>query len=49
MNDLMRPALYDAHNKVENLSELGKKVNFHIVGPICESSDVFTRNVLPLN
>jgi len=46
MNDLMRPALYDAQHKVQNLSEIGKEVNYHIVGPICESSDVFGRNVL---
>ena len=49
MNDLMRPALYDAHHKIIPLkktkiqnSKSAKK--WDIVGPICESSDTFARN-----
>ncbi|KAF1720719.1 bifunctional aspartate kinase/diaminopimelate decarboxylase [Pseudoxanthomonas wuyuanensis] len=43
MNALMRPALYDAWHDVANLSRLddGAEELFDVVGPICESSDVF--------
>ncbi len=45
MNDLIRPALYDAHHTVENLSHRGGEETYDVVGPICESSDVFGRDV----
>ncbi|MCF0176071.1 MAG: diaminopimelate decarboxylase [Bacteroidales bacterium] len=44
MNDLIRPALYQAYHKVENLSgaERGDAdETFDVVGPVCESSDVW--------
>lgn len=43
MNALIRPALYDAWHDVANLSRLGQDADavFDVVGPICESSDVF--------
>lgn len=42
MTDLIRPALYQAGHKVENLSNPeGAKVRYDVVGPICESSDSF--------
>ncbi|MGH8026141.1 MAG: bifunctional aspartate kinase/diaminopimelate decarboxylase, partial [Pseudoxanthomonas sp.] len=43
MNALIRPALYDAWHDLLNLSRLGEAVDgmFDVVGPICESSDVF--------
>ena len=43
MNDLMRPALYDAHHKIVPLIKNNKKIlgNIEFVGPICESSDKF--------
>ena len=43
MNDLMRPALYDARHKIIPLKKSNKKTsgNFEFVGPICESSDTF--------
>lgn len=43
MNALMRPALYDAWHDVANLSRLDDDAveKFDVVGPICESSDVF--------
>ena len=45
MNDLIRPALYGAYHKVENLSAVsrGESVNavYDVVGPVCESSDVW--------
>ena len=47
MTDLMRPALYDAYHKIENLSAQGAMENYHVVGPICESSDSFGLAELP--
>ena len=45
MNDLVRPALYGAYHKVENLSAMagnGRRMKIYdIVGPVCESSDVW--------
>ena len=43
MNDLMRPALYDAYHKIIPLKKNKKKItgNIEFVGPICESSDKF--------
>ncbi len=40
MNDLMRPALYDAyHNIVAATPRIGETTNYEIVGPICETGD----------
>ncbi|MCR4920623.1 MAG: diaminopimelate decarboxylase, partial [Bacteroidaceae bacterium] len=44
MTDLIRPALYDAHHRVENLTGHGGEQIYDIVGPICESSDVFAHD-----
>jgi len=43
MNDLMRPALYNAYHKIVPLRKKDKKIiqNVEFVGPICESSDTF--------
>ena len=43
MNDLMRPALYDAHHKIIPLVKNNSRIkgNIEFVGPICESSDKF--------
>ncbi|MCR4922162.1 MAG: diaminopimelate decarboxylase, partial [Bacteroidaceae bacterium] len=49
MTDLIRPALYDAYHRVENLSSEGDQQLYDVVGPICESSDVFLRDhLMPL-
>ncbi len=41
MNDLLRPALYEAHHDIRPVSpRKGKKRTVEIVGPVCESSDV---------
>jgi len=51
MNALIRPALYDAWHDIENLSRLDDEAlgAFDVVGPICESSDVFgKRRQLPV-
>ena len=46
MTELMRPALYQAYHKIENISRKeGEVVNYDIVGPICESTDCFGKEV----
>ena len=45
MTDLIRPALYQAHHKIENISSNGEEKLYDVVGPICESSDVFAKQV----
>ena len=41
----MRPALYNARHAIQNLTGIGTEKNYHVVGPICESSDVFARDI----
>lgn len=45
MTDLIRPALYQAYHKIENISSDGPVCGYDVVGPICESSDVFGKSV----
>lgn len=45
MTDLIRPALYQASHKIENLSSDGALHTYDVVGPICESSDVFAKGI----
>lgn len=48
MNDLIRPALYQAYHKIENITSSGEAEKYDIVGPVCESSDCFGKStVLP--
>lgn len=46
MTDLVRPALYGAYHQIDNLTatSLSDYVTYDVVGPICESSDVFIKN-----
>ena len=46
MNDLIRPALYQAHHAIENLTSTKRKMRYDIVGPVCESSDKFGTNIM---
>ncbi len=49
MTDLIRPALYQAHHKIENISSDKAPEKYNVVGPICESSDSFGKYIeLPL-
>ena len=50
MTELIRPALYDAHHQINNLTSTATATDvYDVVGPICESSDVFARDyVLPV-
>ena len=42
MTDLIRPALYQAHHLIQNLtSESDEECVYDVVGPVCESSDCF--------
>ncbi|MBQ0060218.1 MAG: diaminopimelate decarboxylase [Bacteroidales bacterium] len=43
MTDLIRPALYQAFHKIENISSEEPMETYDVVGPICESSDVFVK------
>ena len=46
MNDLLRPALYHASHRIENLSSDGPELLYDVVGPVCESSDVFGKGII---
>ena len=50
MTHLLRPALYNAHHKIVNLtSQESEHETYDVVGPICESSDVFAHDeILPI-
>ena len=41
MNDLMRPSLYNARHKIENISANEDGETYSIVGPVCETADSF--------
>jgi len=42
MNDLVRPAMYDAHHEIATVAEPGsRRQRYDVVGPICETSDLF--------
>ena len=45
MTDLIRPALYQAYHKIENISSDEPEETYDVVGPICESSDVFAKAI----
>ena len=45
MTDLIRPALYQAYHKIENISSDEPEKTYDVVGPICESSDVFAKAI----
>ena len=45
MNDLIRPALYQASHKIQNLTSQRRIMKYDVVGPICESSDRFGKNI----
>ena len=44
--ELIRPAMYDAYHRIENLSSNLAEKEYDVVGPICESSDVFGKEVM---
>ena len=44
MTELIRPALYNAQHHIENLSSNKKEIKYDVVGPLCESSDIFAKD-----
>lgn len=44
--ELIRPALYQAYHRIENLSSDISEEKYDVVGPICESSDVFVKDYM---
>lgn len=50
MTALIRPALYQAHHKIENITSKSEETEkYDVVGPICESSDTFgVDEILPV-
>ncbi len=47
MNDLVRPAMYDAHHDIIPVLQAEKTQNrvYDVVGPVCESADLFAKNL----
>ena len=43
--DLIRPALYQAYHKIENITSDEAPDTYDVVGPICESTDVFAKQI----
>ncbi len=46
MTELIRPALYQAHHQIENLTSQGDIQPYDVVGPVCETSDTFGSHIL---
>lgn len=46
MTDLIRPALYQAFHHIENISSVEEYEPYDVVGPICESSDLFAEQMM---
>jgi len=47
MNDLLRPALYDAHHEIVSVTEptvAQSRHRYDVVGPVCETTDLFARD-----
>lgn len=44
MNDLVRPAMYDAYHNIEALKGGEASERYDVVGPICESADIFGKD-----
>lgn len=49
MNSLIRPSLYGARHEIHNLTKYdhAQRTEMTVVGPICESADVFGKYQLP--
>ncbi len=45
MNDLLRPALYNAYHKIEVIGKSENVSDCNVVGPVCESGDFFAKNI----
>ena len=46
MNELVRPAMYEGYHEIVNVKQpVGNTASLDVVGPICESSDVFCKSL----
>ncbi len=46
MNTLVRPAMYNAYHEIEEITKkTDETMNYTVAGPICESSDIFVKNI----
>ena len=46
MNTLIRPAMYNSYHKIESINNKSKiQASYAVAGPICESSDIFLKNI----
>ncbi len=43
--ELIRPAMYDAYHRMENITSENPPEPYDVVGPVCESSDVFGKDI----
>ena len=43
MTDLLRPALYHAYHRIDNLSSALAEKKYTVAGPVCETADTFAR------
>ncbi|NBT40390.1 MAG: diaminopimelate decarboxylase [Alphaproteobacteria bacterium] len=46
MNDLMRPALYDAHHEIQPVCAQDADHLVDVVGPVCETGDIFAKQIM---
>jgi diaminopimelate decarboxylase len=44
-SDLIRPAMYNAYHRIENITSDDEIDVYDVVGPICESTDIFGENI----
>ena len=44
MNNFIRPSLYNSNHQIFAVNNGNKKTKYDVVGPICESSDIFKKN-----
>lgn len=46
MTELMRPALYNAYHRIENLTSKLPVKKYTVAGPICETTDIFGKHIM---
>ena len=49
MNNLLRPSLYNSKHSIFPVKSSNKKIKYDVVGPICETSDIFRKIIYFLN
>ena len=47
MNTLIRPAMYNSYHQIKSINNSSKEqITYSVAGPICESSDIFLKNII---